>query len=150
MRRFRFRLETVLGWRQSRLEAEETRLRRLFEELRRVENARARVEQEKNEGDRAVLYAQSADAADLEALASHRAHCAREMERLASERARCERRIAEQRQRLLEAERGMRLLEKLRERQYSEWHAEMNREQEAAAAELFLGRWSAERLRRGR
>ncbi len=147
MRRFHFRLETVLGWRQAQVDAEEVKLRRLFEELRRLELARERVRLEKTKAERAVLYAPSTGAAELEALASHRALCAREMERLATERARCERLIAEQRQRLVEAERAMRLIEKLRERQFSEWHTAVNREQEEAAAELFLGRWNGKARR---
>jgi flagellar export protein FliJ len=139
MYRFQFRLETVLGWRRLQVEAEEVKLRGLFEELRRGESARERVEKERAEAERGVLYAASPSATELTALEAHRAHAARELRRLRGERLQCEQRIATQRERLVEAERGMRLLEKLREKQLAEWNRAANREQEAAAAELFLG-----------
>jgi len=42
---------------------------------------------------------------------------------------------------VLEAQRRVRLLERLRERRFSEWEAELNRELEALAAESYLARW---------
>ncbi len=148
MRRFQFRLETVLGWRRLQVETEEVKLRGLFEDLRTVEAASERVQNKKAEAEREVLYADSTSATELAALEAHRAHAGRELERLGRERLQCERRIAAQRERLVEAERGMRLLEKLREKQLAEWNRTANREQEAAAAELFLGQWNGKRLRR--
>lgn len=145
MRRFQFRLETVLGWRRLQVETEEARLRALFEELRRVEAARERVETERADAEREVLYAASATADELAALEACRAFAGRELERLAAERQRCEGLIAGQRQRLIEAERRLRLLEKLREKRRAEWRQAADREQEAVAAELFLGQWSARR-----
>lgn len=148
MRRFQFRLETVLGWRRLQVETEEARLRRLFEQLRQTDLARERVQCEKSQSQRAVLYSGSTSSAELVAMEAHSRRLTRELERLAAERLQCERNIAQQRERLVEAERGMRLLEKLREKQAAEWHEAVSREQEAAAAELFLGQWSGKRLRR--
>ncbi|HPQ15932.1 MAG TPA: hypothetical protein PLP04_11925, partial [Bryobacteraceae bacterium] len=145
MRRFQFRLETVLGWRRLQVDTEEAKLRALFEELRQVDAARERVEKERAEAERQVLYAASTSADELAALEACRAFAARELERLAAERRRCEERIAAQRQRLIEAQRKLRLLEKLREKSYEEWRQAADREQEAVAAELFLGQWSARR-----
>ena len=141
MRRFRFRLETVLGWRRLHLELEETKLQRLFEELRRVDLTEDRLDTEKSEADRAVLNSPSIEGRDLAALDSHRLHVAREKERLRKERADCQRRIAAQRDRVLKAERDVRLLEKLKERRLAEWQTAADREQEALASELFLARW---------
>lgn len=141
MRRFRFRLETVLGWRRLHLELEETKLQRLFEELRRVDLAEDRLDTEKSEADRAVLNSPSIEARDLAALDAHRRHVAREKERLRKERADCQRRIAAQRDRVLNAERDVRLLKKLKERRLAEWQTAADREQEALASESFLARW---------
>ncbi len=141
MQRFRFRLENVLDWRRVHLELEETKLQRLFEDLRAIERAGVRLEQEKAEAEKMVLGAGSVEAADLVALESYRAHVAREKVRPARERGACERRIAEQRECVLKAERDVRLLEKLRERRLAEWQTESDREQEALVGELFLGRW---------
>jgi hypothetical protein len=144
MRSFQFRLETVLGWRRLHLDLEETRLQRLFEELRQVDLAEDRLDAEKAEADRAVLYSASVEAQELAALDRHRLHVARVKERLRQERADCQRRIAAQREQVLKAERDVRLLEKLRERRLVEWQTAADREQEALASELFLARWHRE------
>jgi hypothetical protein len=144
MRRFKFRLETVLGWRRLHLELEETKLQRLFEELRQLDLAEDRLDAEKAEADRAVLYSASVEAQDLAALDRHRLHVAREKERLRKERADCRRRITAQQQQVVKAERDVRLLEKLRERRLAEWQTAADREQEALASELFLARWHRE------
>jgi hypothetical protein len=141
MQRFRFRLESVLAWRRLHLELEETKLQRLFGELRQVGLAGERLEEEKAQEERAVLYSPSVEARELAALESYRLHVAREKERLAKLRADCEGRIAAQRAQVLKAERDVRLLEKLREKRLAEWQAAGDREQEALASELFLARW---------
>ncbi len=142
MHRFRFRLDSVLGWRRLQVETEEVKLRRLFEQLRQADLARERVQAEKLESGRAVLHSASPSSAELAAMEAHSRHLTRELARLAVEKLRCEQRIAEQRGRLVEAQRAMRLLEKLRDKQLTEWNEAANREQEAAAAELFLGKWN--------
>lgn len=144
MLRFKFRLETVLGWRRLHLELEETKLQRLFEELRQVDLAEDRLDAEKADADRAVLYSASVKAQDLAALDRHRLHVAREKERLRKERADCRRRITAQQQQVVKAERDVRLLEKLRERRLADWQTAADREQEALASELFLARWHRE------
>lgn len=144
MLRFRFRLETVLGWRRLHLELEETKLQSLFEELRQVDLAEDRLDAEKADADRAVLYSVSVEAHELAALDRYRLHVAREKARLRKERAGCRGRITVQQQQVIKAERDVRLLEKLRERRLAEWQTGANREQEALASELFLARWHRE------
>ncbi|MGC9969597.1 MAG: hypothetical protein ABSE56_03300 [Bryobacteraceae bacterium] len=144
MRRFKFRLETVLGWRRLHLELEETKLQRLFEELRQVDLAEDRLDAEKADADRAVLYSASVEAQDLAALDRHRLHVARVKERLRKERADCRRRITAQQRQVVEAERDVRLLEKLRERRLAEWQTAADHEQETLASELFLAGWHRE------
>jgi hypothetical protein len=144
MRSFQFRLETVLGWRRMHLELEETKLQRLFEELRQVDLAEDRLDTEKADADRAVLYSASVEAQDLAALDRHRLHVARVKERLRKERADCQRRITTQQQQVAKAERDVRLLEKLRERRLAEWQTAADREQETLASELFLASWHRE------
>jgi flagellar export protein FliJ len=141
MQRFRFRLESVLAWRRLHLELEETKLQRLFEELRRVDLAGQRLDAEKAQEERAVLYAASVEARELAALESYRQHVRREKERLRKERADCQARVAAQRGLVLKAERDVRLLEKLREKRLGEWQAAADKEQEALASELFLAQW---------
>lgn len=141
MRRFQFRLESVLKWRLTQLEIEETALERLFSELRRMDAGLAALAAAKASAERAVLSAGTVEAQQLAALETHRRHLARERVRLLGERAGLEQRIAAQRQRVLKAERDLRLLEKVKERRLTEWRAAADREQEALASELFLARW---------
>ena len=141
MRRFRFRLESVLEWRLLQLELEETKLQGLFEELRRVDGALDALDAGKAEAERAVLGGGTVPAQQLEALDAHRLHLAREKQRLAAARVGCEGRIAAQREQVRKAERDLRLLEKLKERRQAEWRKANDREQEALAAEVFLAQW---------
>jgi hypothetical protein len=141
MRRFHFRLESVLEWRRVHLELEETKLQRLFEGLHRIDLNSARLDSEKAEADRLVLHSPSVEAHDLAALKAHRRHLVLEKRRLARERAECEEAIAAQRERVVECERDVRLVERLRERRLKEWETQASREQEALASELYLAHW---------
>ena len=141
MKRFVFRLESVLRWRRSLFGQEHNRLRALVAErdaillrLKELEELRQRAEQ-------ALLEAPAVTGSELAALEAYRRRLNLERARKQQELADCEPRIEAQRQRVLEAQRRVRLLERLRERRFSEWEAELNRELEALAAESYLARW---------
>jgi hypothetical protein len=51
----------------------------------------------------------------------------------------------EQQRLTVEAERRVKLLEKLREQRFAEWEAAMEREQESFAGDAYLARWGASR-----
>ena len=57
-------------------------------------------------------------------------------------RSECDRKIEQQRERLLQARRDFRLLEKLRQVRRAEWEAAVDRDFEALAAESYLARWT--------
>ncbi len=141
MRRFRFRLESVLGWRLIQLELEETKLQRLLEELRGLESRQAALEVAKAEAERSVLSLQVVEAQELRALEAHRLHLASEKARLREQQADCAARIAAQRDAVRKAEQNLRLLEKIKQRRFAEWAREVDKEQESLAAEVFLARW---------
>jgi flagellar export protein FliJ len=141
VKRFVFRLESVLRWRRSLFEQEQNRLRALVAErdaillrLKELEELRQRAEQ-------ALLEAPAVTGSELAALEAYRRRLNLERARKQQELTDCEPRIEAQRQRVLEAQRRVRLLERLRERRFSEWEAELNRELEALAAESYLARW---------
>jgi flagellar FliJ protein len=141
VKRFVFRLESVLRWRRSLFEQEQNRLHALVAErdaillrLKDLEELRQRAEQ-------ALLEAPAVTGSELAALEAYRRRLNLERARKQQELADCEARIEAQRQRVLEAQRRVRLLERLRERRFSEWEAELNRELEALAAESYLARW---------
>jgi flagellar export protein FliJ len=141
MRRFKFRLDSVLEWRRVQLDLEETKLQRLFEELHQVDVAERQLAADLDEAGRIVTTSASVEASDLAALESYRGWTLRENARLARLRADCQKRIAAQREKVAAVERDLRLIEKLKERRFEEWRIEAGKEQEALSGELFLARW---------
>lgn len=141
MRRFRFRLESVLGWRLIQLELEETKLQKLLEELRRLESQQEAFEAAKAQAERSVYASAVLEAHELRALEAHRVHITSEKKRLQARQADCAARIAAQREAVRKAEQNLRLLEKVKQRRFAEWAREVDKEQESLAAEVFLSQW---------
>jgi flagellar FliJ protein len=141
MKRFLFALEGALRWRQRRLEQEESRLRSLAAERDALRERIRQIGEARRGAERELLGQASIPAEDLAALEAYRLRLARERARLEQAEADCEGRLAAQRERVLEARRDVRVIEKLRERRLAEWQAEADRELEGLAAEVFLARW---------
>jgi flagellar export protein FliJ len=144
MQRFRFRLASVLKWRTLQLEIEQSKLETLFAERNRCQAELARLEECRSEAD-GILTGASIDGQQLAALDNHRTALKRAGAKTRSSQADCERRIAVQRGAVAEAERRMRLLERLQERRREEWDLKAARELETLASETFLAKWVRER-----
>ena len=145
MKPFCFRLEKVLAWRRTELELEQYKMRLLSAGLEEIERSRARLTAERVVAEREILRARRIDGADLNMHAA-RLHDLDEQERaLLRRRREQEQFIAEAHKRLLEAQRRLRLLEKLKASRHAQWQTELNREIEAFAAEAHLVRWNRER-----
>jgi len=142
MRSFEFRLRQALAWRRTQLTIEENKLQQLTAGLEEIRLAAVRVELAKGRAEQAVREAGIVDAGDFWALSAYRGRLLAELEALARRQRELQQQIAAQRQRLVEAERQCRLLEKLEARRRAEWQAEMDREVESLAAESFLARWN--------
>lgn len=143
MQKFRFRLERVLAWRRAESELEEHKLRRLSAELDQIERTRAQVALERTTAERGLLRESAISGADLSAHAAYLARLDRQERVLRQRRQERERLVSEQHQRLTEARRRLRLLEKLKVRAFAEWQAAAYRELEELAAESHLVRWNA-------
>jgi hypothetical protein len=143
MKRFEFRLQSVLSWRARQLELEKAKLQVLFEELNALAAARARLESDLHEAGRVALA--SGDPQQLAALGPFREHIRREQARVEARRADCARRIEAQRESVLNAERNVRLLEKLKARRLADWNAAVAKELDELATDSFLARWVLER-----
>ena len=141
MKRFVFRLESVLRWRRSLFEQEQNRLRGLVAERDAILLRLKEIEELRQRAGQALLEAPALTGGELAALEAYRRRLGLERVRRQQELADCEARIEAHRQRVLEARRRVRLLERLRERRFAEWEAELNRELEALAAESYLARW---------
>ena len=140
MKRFRFPLETVLRWRISQFDLEQAKLRPLIAELERLHREFLAID-DSEFLQRSSVQEPAATAAERSGLNSWLRWARDERQRLRAQIADCERRIAEQRQRVIEARRACELLEKLEARQLAGWQAEADREVEQLAADAYLAKW---------
>jgi len=141
MRAFQFPLRRMLEWRRSQLDLEVTKLGQMAATLQELSLAAVKLELVKGRAEQNVRAAATVDAGDLWALAAYRARLIAEQQALARRKRECEQRMAEQRGRILEAQRQCRLLEKLEERRRREWQMAADREVESLAAESYLALW---------
>ncbi len=146
MQAFRFPLGRALAWRRTQLELEENKLRQIVAAREEMALEKVRLELVKNRAEQTVRDAPAVEAGDLWALAAYRQRLIAEGRALEARRQACEQQLEAQRQRVVEAQRGCRLLEKLLERRRAQWRREADRELENLAAESYLAGWS----RRGR
>jgi len=138
MNSFRFPLERALEWRRRQLEIEENRFKRQAAALAELDRARAELESAAIRAELQVRGWAPLLGQDLSALAGFRFDVQAKEEALAARRAEGQRRLEAQQQCMLEARRRCRLLEKLRERRWTEWRAAADRELEQFAAENYL------------
>lgn len=141
MKPFRFPLERVLEWRKGQAESERAALRLLVGERDAVQSRRRSLETELVEEERAILDAAVLDVPRLAALEAWRAWVRGESTRLENTLRELEQRISVQRQRLIDAERRVRLLQRLKDKSFRNWRLALDKELESFAAEAYLARW---------
>ena len=145
MRPFEFPLRRVLEWRRTQMELAENKLRRMAADLEELALAVVKLDLVRGRAEQVVRESAVADAGDLWALAAYRARLINEQRELTRRRREYEQQLALQRQRVLEAQRQCRLLEKLAESRRAEWRKAMDREMESQAAEAYLALWNRRR-----
>ena len=141
MKRFHFALSHVLGFRRRQLDFEEAKLEALASERSALDAESSRLDGEAAETRRSLMVTGSAAAQDLVAADLYLRHLAAEKTRQAARLADWQARANKQQQAVVEARRRVRLIEKLEERQFQEWKAAADREQENLASELYLAKW---------
>jgi flagellar export protein FliJ len=142
MRAFEFPLRRVLEWRKTQFELEENKLRHIAASLEELRLAAVKLDLVKSRAEVAVRQSAVVEAADLWALAAYRQRLLAELKALALRRTVCQQELDAQRQRVVEAQRQCRLLEKLEQRRQAEWSKAADREMENLAAESFLALWN--------
>jgi flagellar export protein FliJ len=141
MSSFRFRLDRVLSLRGMQLSIEETDLARLRSELNTIESGLRDLESRQSAETHALRAARSLKGAELAAIADTRKWAIHERKRLQTILADCNRRIELKKASLMEAQRKVRLLERLKENRRAAWTHEQNRALEELAAESAVGSW---------
>ena len=138
MKKFEFPLARVLEWRRTRATLEESRLGRLNRELRGLESRAAITRTQQEQSERALRASASLTGTELVAFDSHKRFLTAECERLSGLAANCRTRIAAQIQVIAQAQRDVRLLERLHHRKHAAWQAELWKEIDREAEELHL------------
>ena len=145
MKRFQFRLQRVLDLRRQQAEKEQALLRELLAALERLENEIRSLAVQRDDARAHVRHAPSSAGEDYIALSHFEAHLQRRTATLVGRRQQLERQIAEQRVHLREAERKLKLLEKLEARRRTEWTVERDKEIESVSADAHLARLTSQR-----
>jgi len=143
MKRFEFRLDRVVAWREEQLDLEESRLHQFQAELQHLEARRTALDSEEAASANALVRVAAVSAEDLHQEDRFRRYAAHERELIALKKTATERSINEQRARVLEARKKLELLKRLRARRLAAWTADLDRELEQQAAEAHLSRRGA-------
>jgi flagellar export protein FliJ len=142
MKRFEFRLQQVLEWREKQLELEDARFKQQAAAIAGLDRARAGLESAGLQAEMQLRSSAAVSGQDLSALAGFRQHIRTRSHEIAVQRAEAQKQLEAQQKVMLEARRRCRLLERLKERRLSEWRSACDREMEALASESFLARWA--------
>lgn len=138
MKRFEFRLDTVLRLRELQLERERAKLQQLVGEQQRLESDLEAIQRERQQAKSFVYEQGNLENAELRTMS---AFLLGMDARTGVVRGRLEetaRSVEQQRKVAIAAERKVRLLERLRERKLEVWKQETNREIERVAQEAWL------------
>ena len=142
MKKFQFGLERVLAWRRLQLQLESAALTKLrWEHNQLLEQRRQLLAQQ--DAARIACGAGKFAASEMYTLAAYQERCRQLDVAMQQEAKTFESRVAAQQQRMVEADRAVRLLEKLRSQRYEQWQHEAAAKQEEFASEAFLCRWNA-------
>ena len=147
MKRFHFPPERIRQWREKQVAIEEIALERLFSERSLLGHRLALLEKEGQESASLVTTQHAMDYFELQAMDSFRRHVLAQRTVIRGLMAECDTRIEQQRAKVTEARRKAELLNKLKDRKWKAWNAELAKEIENQAGEIFLAKWSAERRR---
>lgn len=141
MRKFAFRLESILRLRTRRREEEENRLFKLFEHRERLKREAAAMQRERSEAVRFVSEGAPANVTDLRALAGYSLGWQARAVNLRGSIEQNERSIQEQSRRVLIAQQQEKVLTKLRDKQFEEWRQEVERRTQADGEEAWILLW---------
>jgi len=140
MKKFTFRLERLLQWRALEKEQQEGRLRALLADLKQLDAARRALEQRAQLAEDSVLGPGVLNE-ERQALDGYRRAVKAERQRLLQQRTELESRVAKQREVLVEAERRVDALNRMRDDKKAAWRFELDKEQENLVSELVIARW---------
>jgi len=137
MKKFNFRLDSVLRLRQLELGVEKEKLQRILTEITRFERTLAALAGERSAAQDFVQKQASAGSTELRSLSAFLMGVDTRATTLRTNIERGRKLFEEQRQRVITVERSERLLLKLKDKRLVEWQLEGDRELEALAQEAW-------------
>ena len=140
MKKFHFQLESVRRLRHQQQEIEETKLRQIAARLHEWEHRIATLDAERQQAEAALRGRSTFDGSELAALENYRGESARRRRNLEAELEQERQRLAAQRRVLVEANRRVELLERLKEKALADWSHQWDKEQEQTATEVYLAK----------
>jgi hypothetical protein len=143
MQAFQFTLNKVLDWYDNQRQVEERHLTTSIVALTGVQEALARLDAERLAIARQMISRNTILARDLAALGLYRLGAKKHELELNLERERREIAVREQRIKVQAAQRRVRLLEKLRERQQTEHEYALGRDLEKMVSDAYMSKWSS-------
>ena len=141
MKSFQFRLERVLSWRGKQLTLAEAKAEELLGGLRTADAARANVVERRTAAQATVGRSASVSGAALGEFEASRVWAIREEKRLAARMLALQQSVEAQNRCVAEVRRGVKLVERLKERKYESWKAEADHELDELAAESAIAQW---------
>ena len=141
MKTFHFRLERVLAWRSTQLALEEAKAEQIQGGLRVAGEAKAEVARNQAEAVATALQSPTISGATLGELEASRIWANREEKRLAARMAELQQSLVVQYQTVANVRRGVKLVERLREKKLDAWKVEAGAEVDALAAESAIAQW---------
>lgn len=143
MKAFEFRLERIADYRRQQAELARNELQRMTGVLDRLMQEENELMTEAAETRTRTLGRPDLGGQDLMALSAYEDHISRAVKSFEVKKAELARQIDKQRSLVLETERNVKLLDRLRDRKFQEWRAESDRELDALAADSHLARLAA-------
>ncbi|HXE15111.1 MAG TPA: hypothetical protein VN633_23505 [Bryobacteraceae bacterium] len=147
MKAFEFRLQRVADYRQQQLDVEKSRLQNLSGQMQRLEDERESLERQRKDAEHNVTgRGESLTGEDVMALAGFHEYVARRTKEIQQQKIELAAKIDKQRTMVVEAERSVKLLDRLKDRKLQEWKAASDRELEELAADSHLARLAAQKV----
>lgn len=143
MKAFEFRLERVAEYRREQADLARNELERMTSMMDRLAAEGDEVQQRAVEMRTNTMRRADLNGQDLTALSSYEDHAARILRQIDAKKTELAKHIDKQRSVVREAERNVKLLDRLRDRKFQEWRAESDRELDALAADSHLARLAA-------
>jgi flagellar export protein FliJ len=140
MKTFRFTLDRALHIRRAQLEVEQARLQQLIRDREQLERHAAELAKEALLTRRLILAQPLVTAGEIATMPDYQRGAEQRLQKFDRQRQDLLKKVQDQQGRTIEAERKVKLLEKLRGQRFDEWNSLMQKEQENFAADAYLAR----------